>query len=277
MRSKTSRKTQLSTAIGLFGGVGMLAVMVFIAPENISAFFNLSGLIVVIGGTFAATLICRPIDEVKRVFCSLPKLLVEEKPRTADDIEQLIRVAQCLRHGDIHVAEEEVSQIDSTILKAGAQMVLDRADESDIVKMLQWHIAGVQTRDHADVHILRTMAGFAPAFGMLGTLFGLIHMLNGIGDSDLAGIGSTMGFAIISTLYGIVAANLFLKPLAIKLERCSQQRLMNLLILQEGIVLLMKNQHPVLIRETLEAFAAHQSPNGTASQLSSWVQSPSQA
>jgi chemotaxis protein MotA len=101
---------------------------------------------------------------------------------------------------------------------------------------------------------MRTMAVFAPAFGMLGTLFGLIHMLYGLGSSGIAEIGAAMGFAMITTLYGIVAANLFLKPLAMKLERRHQQEYSVNHMLCEALLLVQERRHPSLILDALESF-----------------------
>jgi chemotaxis protein MotA len=104
------------------------------------------------------------------------------------------------------------------------------------------------------------MAVFAPAFGMLGTLFGLIHMLYGLGSSGIAEIGTAMGFAMITTLYGIVAANLFLKPLAMKLERRHQQEIAVNHMLSEGLLMVQERCHPTLILDSLASFGV-QSPD----------------
>ena len=103
---------------------------------------------------------------------------------------------------------------------------------------------------------------------MLGTLFGLVHMLSGIGESGLNEIGGTMAFAMLTTVYGIVAANLVFKPLAIKLERLTSQHLMEMTALMEGILQVNEKRHPTLIRETLESYYAHfQSPEPVRSHL----------
>ncbi|MEO6697567.1 MAG: MotA/TolQ/ExbB proton channel family protein, partial [Gammaproteobacteria bacterium] len=87
--------------------------------------------------------------------------------------------------------------------------------------------------------------------------FGLVHMLSGLGHSGLQEIGATMAFAMTTTLYGILAANLVLKPLASKMERRTQQRLMRMAMLLEGVLLFYDKRHPVLIRESLDAYLAH--------------------
>jgi chemotaxis protein MotA len=109
-------------------------------------------------------------------------------------------------------------------------------------------------RAESDINIMRTMAIFAPAFGMMGTLFGLIHMLHGIGSSGISEIGTAMAFAMITTLYGIVAANLILKPLAMKLERRQQQEFAANHMLGEVLLMVQERRHPTLILDAINFF-----------------------
>jgi chemotaxis protein MotA len=129
---------------------------------------------------------------------------------------------------------------------------------------LQWRIAGVRARESGQTQILYTMSAFAPAFGMLGTLFGLVHMLSGLGDSGLNQIGGSMAFAMITTVYGIIASNLVFKPLAIKMERRTAQRLLHMASLMEGVLQIHQKRHPMLIREALESYYAHLQEPATA-------------
>ncbi len=86
------------------------------------------------------------------------------------------------------------------------------------MRNLQWRTANIKEEDKAEIRVLQSMIGFAPAFGMLGTLFGLMSLLFRLGESGLAEIGVSMGFAMITTVYGLVLSNLIIKPLAIKME-----------------------------------------------------------
>lgn len=252
-----------STVIGLVGGGGLVLGMMLLVPEHFGVFFNIPGLLVVLGGTFAATVVSRPIVDVVRVMRSLPDLATDDPETVEGEIEQLLRVAEWYRRGNLAAAERELTQVSNPFLRSGMQIVIDQGPLQDLTKVLQWRIAGVRLREHADAQILRTMAAFAPAFGMLGTLFGLVQMLSGLGHSGLQEIGATMAFAMSSTLYGILAANLVLKPLAIKMERRTQGRLVLMTMLQEGILLLYERRHPTLIRETLDAYLAHQQEAST--------------
>lgn len=267
---KLRRHARQSTVLGLLGGAAMLAVMIGAVPEHIRDFIDIPGLIVVIGGTLTATLICRPVADVKRVLRRIPYLLQDAPPSALPDMNHLLNIAEHYRHGNLRAAEDELAHIGHPFLHSGVQLVLDRSPLPDLIKVLQWRIEAVRQAEANDAHILRTMAAFAPAFGMLGTLFGLVHMLHELGGSNLSGIGAAMGFALMTTLYGIVLANMFLKPLAMKMERRAQQMLAEMSVLQEGVLMLYERQHPMLIKETIAAFLTqHQSvlDHGRKSQL----------
>ena len=252
-----------STVIGLAAGVLIVVVMLLLAPSEIGLFLNVPGLLIVVGGTFAATLVSRPFADVVRVLRSLPDLARDEPLSVDQEIGQIQRVAEYYRHGYVRAAEQELERVSNPFLRTGMQLVIDRGPLQDLVKVLQWRIAGLRSREQADAQIVRTMATLTPAFGMVGTLFGLVHMLSGLGGSGLPEIGASMAFAMSSTLYGILLANLLFKPLAIKMERRTQQRVMLLQVLQEGILMLYEKRHPTLIREALQAYLGHQQDAAT--------------
>jgi chemotaxis protein MotA len=246
-----------STILGLLGGLVFLMVMIFMSPDNVAAFFNIPGFMVVIGGTLAATFVSRPINDVYKVLRSLPELFRKEEDTIEAELTQLLRFASCYRSGNLRAAERELAAIDNPFLSSGLQQVIDGASLEDLNKSMQWRMSGLRSRDQGQTQILYSMSVFAPAFGMLGTLFGLVHMLSGLGNSGLNEIGVTMAFAMITTVYGIVASNLLFKPLAIKMERRTNQRLMRMNSLREGILQIYAKRHPTLIKETLDAFYAH--------------------
>jgi len=246
-----------STIFGFLGGFILLAGMIILSPESVGIFLNIPGLIVVIGGTLAATLVSRPVSEVRTLWRKLPKLFRDDESTIDTDIEQLLQFAERYRYSSPRSAERALSMISNPFLAVGLRQTVEGSTLDDLAKSLQWRIAGVRSQQNAQTQILYSMAAFAPAFGMLGTLFGLVHMLSGIGDSGLNEIGGTMAFAMLTTVYGIVAANLVFKPLAIKMERRTSKHLMEMTTLMEGILQIHEKRHPTLIRETLESYYAH--------------------
>jgi len=246
-----------STIIAFLGGSILLFGMIVLSPWDVGVFFNIPGLIVVIGGTLAATLISRPVSEVQVLWRRIPQLFRKEESTIDTDIEQLLQFAERYRYSSPRSAERALSAISSPFLSTGLRQTVEGSTSEDLSKSLQWRIAGVRSQENAQTQILYSMATFAPAFGMLGTLFGLVHMLSGIGDSGLNEIGGSMAFAMLTTVYGIVASNLVFKPLAIKMERRTGQHLMEMTALMEGILQVHDKRHPTLIREALESYYSH--------------------
>src|SRR5690606_13908396 len=105
--------------------------------------------------------------------------------------------------------------------------------------------------------MFRVLAGFAPAFGMLGTVVGLVNLMSVMGDGDVAAIGQQMAIALMTTLYGILLANLLFKPVAVKLERRTEQRLVVMNMVLQGISLMCEKRGPAMVRETLKSFMMH--------------------
>ncbi len=249
-----------STLIGTVGGLTLIGGLIAFSPESVAAFVNLPGLLVVLGGTLLATLVSRPLSDVYHVLRNLPGMFRSAETKIDREIEALLRVAECRRHSSLRAAEKQVEAIGNEFLRTGLQQVLDRIPRSDLLRLLQWRIAAYRAHQNSEIQIVRTMAAFAPAFGMLGTLFGLVHMLYGLDQAGIAQVGSSMGFAMITTLYGIMAANLFLKPLSIKMEQRANHRLVLLNMLMEGILMVHDSRHPTLIRENLASYLFQPSP-----------------
>src|SRR5690606_39034698 len=134
------------------------------------------------------------------------------------------------------------------------QLVIDHTPEQDIIDLMQWRVSRLRARERAEAQLFRTMAGFAPAFGMLGTLVGLVNLLFLLGDGDMAAIGQQMALALMTTFYGILFANLVLKPVAVKLERRTEQRVIVMSMIMQGVAMMCQKRSPSLMRETLNSF-----------------------
>lgn len=246
-----------SVLFSLAGALVLVTAMLLLSPHGAGAFFSIPGLLVVIGGTLAATLLSRPFEEVRKLLHTVPELFRADDSQVERDIDELLQFAQKHRFASPRAAEKALAEISNPFVAAGLRQVIEGCSLDDLSRALQWRIAGVRTQESGQTQILHTMAAFAPAFGMLGTLFGLVHMLAGIGDAGLDQIGSSMAFAMVTTVYGIVASNLVFKPLAIKMERRTGQRLMQMSSLMEGVLQVQQKRHPMLIKEALEAYFAH--------------------
>ncbi|KXS37079.1 MAG: chemotaxis protein MotA [Halomonadaceae bacterium T82-2] len=245
-----------STFIGIIASLLLLACVVLLSADSAMSFVNLPGLIIVLAGTLAATFISYPLREVVRVVRLVLVVFRREDDYAEQDIQELVAMARLWFKGDIRAVERALEETRNPFLRTGVQLVIDNTREEEIIDLLHWRIARLKARELAEAQIFRTMAAYAPAFGMIGTLVGLVDMLDVMQVGDIATIGSRMAVALLSTLYGILLANLVCKPIAVKLERRTEQRLIAMNMVMEGVSLIARRRVPSFIEETLKSFVA---------------------
>lgn len=246
-----------STLIGMLAGLVLLISVLFFAANSPLSFINIPGLAIVLAGTLAATFISYPLREVLRVFRLVGIVFRRENTYIHDDIQELVALAALWFKDDISAVERALEKARNPFLRTGVQLVIDNTPDSEIFDLLRWRIARLKAREHAEAQIFRTMASYAPAFGMLGTLVGLINMLEVMQAGDVSQIGPGMAVALLTTFYGLLLSNLVFKPIAVKLERRTEERLIAMHMVMEGVALISKRRLPSFIRETLNSFVAN--------------------
>ncbi|WP_110667918.1 motility protein A [Salinicola halophilus] len=243
-----------STLIGIFASVLLLVCVLFFTAESPDSFVNLPGLALVVTGTLAATFISYPLKEVVRVVRLVGVVFQRENTFVRDDIDELVALSRLWTKGDVRAVESELEYVRNPFLRSGVQLLIANTKEDEIFDVLQWRITRLKAQEQADAQIFRTMATYAPAFGMIGTLVGLVNMLEVIDAGSLNIIGPRMAVALLTTFYGILLANLIFKPIAVKLERRTEERLITMNMVMEGISLMSKRRLPSFIEETLNSF-----------------------
>lgn len=243
-----------STLIGIVVSILLLMVVVLFTAQSPLSFFNLAGLLIVLTGTLAATMISYPMREIRRVVALVGSVFRREPDFIREDIDELVALAREWMHGDARAVERALENTRNPFLRTGISLVIDNVREEEILDLLRWRITRLRARELAEAQIFRTMATYAPAFGMLGTLVGLINMLEVIQNGDLAVIGPRMGVALLSTFYGILLANLLFRPIAVKLERRTEDRLISMNMVLEGVSMISRRRLPSFIEATLNSF-----------------------
>ncbi|MGG4603738.1 motility protein A [Paenalcaligenes sp. Me131] len=245
-----------STLIGIVASVLLLAVVLFFSAEDASLFLDWPSLGIVLIGTLAATFISYPLSEVVRIFGLIGTVLRNEKLYTQHDIDELVNISRLWIAGDIRAVENALDNVSNPFLKTGVQLVIDMTPEEEIIELLQWRISRMRAREHAEAQLFRVMSSYAPAFGMVGTLIGLVNLMFLLGDGDMTAIGQQMALALMTTFYGVLFANLLFKPVAVKLERRTEQRVVLMNMVLQGISLMSQKRGPAVMRETLNSFMA---------------------
>ena len=251
------RRINPSTLIGMVASVLLLAVMLFFAADNPRLYVDWPSLGIVLGGTMAATFLSYPLKEVFRVFRLIATVTRNERLHTQNDIEELVLISTLWINGDLKAVERALENVTNPFLRTGVQLVIDQTKEEDILDLMQWRILRLRAREAAEAQLFRVMASFAPAFGMVGTLVGLINLMSLLGGGNTHAINQQLGVALMATFYGIVFANLVFKPVAVKLERRTETRVVLMNMVLQGISMMCERRSPALMRETLKSFLVH--------------------
>lgn len=243
-----------STMLGMVGGILLLGSAIAVTAKDATIFLNLPGLVVVLGGTLAAALISFPLLDVIRAFRASIIVFRNERLYAKDDIKEIVLIASLWRANELARVEDELTRINNPFLRTGIQLVIDGTPVQDINGLLRWRIAQLRSKERAEAQVFRNMGAYAPAFGMIGTLLGLVNMLHEMGSGGFDDVGLNMAVALITTFYGILLANLVFKPVAVKLERRTDERVTLLQMVMEGVSLITQQRSPTFIRETLKSF-----------------------
>jgi len=243
-----------TTVVGIIGGFVLVTGSIWLTARDVLVFVNLPGLLIVLGGTIAATLISFPPTYVFRVWKNFITALHNEQLYDKYDVDEVVEIARLWRRGMINKVEEQIADIKSPFLRTGLTLVIDNSPIEDINDLLEWRIARLKAKETAEAMVFRAMGTYAPAFGMLGTLLGLINMLYDLSGDSFDTLGLNMAVALITTFYGLVFANLLFKPIATKLEDRTEQRVRTLGMALEAINLLSQQRSPTYVRETLYSF-----------------------
>ena len=246
-----------STALGIILSILLILFIVLYAANDPFTFLNIPGLVIVIAGTVAAVFLSYPLRDIKQGIRSVKLIFFYESLNPQKEADEIIAVAKMWFQRDSIAIENVIDSINNPYLKTGFQLIVDKTPVDDILSLLKWRIARLRAKEKAESNIFYSLASYAPAFGMLGTLVGLINMLEIIEIKDISSITSNMALALITTFYGLLLANLIFNPIAVKLERRTEQRIMIMSMVMEGITLIADRRTPSFVRETLNSFIAN--------------------
>lgn len=241
--------------VGYLAAAVAVAILVQILAPGSGLVAVVAGLILVAGGTLLTAMLSHPggaVMDLWRLVASRRRSPAAAPDPEAHGIDQFLRAANLFRRGDIRPAERVARQIAAPLLRRGTLLVLDGLPRDQVHLALQRQVAEERDRLRQPVDLLRAMSSYAPAFGMLGTLLGLVQMLFGLGTGELSATGAAMGFAMLTTVYGLMLANLLFKPLASQLDQRGRASIGARITQMQAVLMLCDRQHPDLIREMLD-------------------------
>jgi len=253
------KKHDILTTAGIISGFGLTLWGMASGGTSLKIFYDPASIAITVGGSFAALLIAYPVSAMTKLIKIIVQSFKESASSSTEIINSFTTLSKKARREGLLSLEDEMVKLTNEFLKKGLQMVVDGLEPETIKEIMELEIGEMERRHSDGANMLKAWAAYAPAFGMLGTLIGLIQMLANLSDST--SLASGMGKALITTFYGALLANLILVPMAQNLNYKSSLEANNREMMLEGILAIQSGVNPRIVEEKLTSYL---SPNDRA-------------
>src|SRR3954465_692562 len=239
-----------ATLIGIAVAMGAILLTMILEGSSPMAIILIPPLILVFGGTFGAAIGGIAMSDVKKIGGWFKMaLMAPAVPPVTERIQTLVSLAEKARKEGLLALESEVKKIDDPFLKRGLQMGIDGTDPEELRSVLEGEIAAKKAEDKVGAKFFTAMGGYAPTIGIIGTVIGLIHVLENLDKP--ATLGPLIAGAFVATLWGVLTANVFWLPFAAKITRTSDLQAAQMELLVEGIAEIQAGTSPRAVRQKL--------------------------
>ena len=243
----------IATIIGILLGFVVITSAI-VTGGGWQMFIHLPSMGITIGGMLCATLIHFSLPQFLGIFSVIKKTVIAKVPSHSELIQKMVNYAAISRRDGPLALEQEIQKTDNVFFAKGLQMLVDGQESDTINEIMSMEIQHLQDRHAIGKKILEFMGSAAPAFGMIGTLIGLVQMLRSLDSPE--SIGAGMAVALITTFYGALSANLVFIPLAGKLGLYSKAESTVMEMIVEGICAIARGDNPTAVREKIQIFVS---------------------
>lgn len=265
-------KLDISTAVGLLIGCGMVLMGMLLAtggdiPLFLALFVNQpDSAAITVGGSLGGTIITFPMSQIKTLGSVIGKAAMENAENTAygELITEMVDYATEARRNGVLALDAKTEEISDPFIKNGIQLAVDGTAPEQIEEILSLELESLQKRHEIGQSMVLKWAELAPAYGMIGTLVGLIAMLANLSDPD--SIGPSMAIALVTTMYGSMVANMFCIPLAGKLQARTKDEVQRKEMIISGILAIQNGDNPRIVKQKLMTYVEPQLREELASQ-----------
>ncbi len=241
----------IATPLGIVLGCGFILTAISL-HGSVMSFIDIPGAMVAFGGSSAALFIMFPMKKVLGTFGVVKNVFFHKLAHPRDVIKRIGELAGFMRREGLLALERQIGDIKDPFMVRGLEMVIDGTPKDKLEEVLQTESQYIQERHLTGKKIFDQLGGSLPAFGMVGTLIGLIQMLGSLDDPSKIGAG--MAVAMVTTFYGAFVANMFYLPMAGKLEARSKEETLIREITIQGLLALLDGESPKVIETRLLAF-----------------------
>jgi len=260
----------LTIIIGFIAAVALVGYGI-LGSGTLWNFWDPGSIYITVGGTFASTFMSVPFKYVKKIPAHIKVVLSRDQVNFNGYIDVLVELAQEARVKGLLALEEKVNQIeiDDEFLKFCVMLIIDALEATKVREQIENEINCIEVRHANAWKVYERAEAFAPAFGMLGTLIGLINMLMGLNPDDSSNLGAGMSVALITTFYGSFLANVLFGPIGNKLKAKHEEEMIVKSLIMEGILSIQAGENPKYIRDKLKSYLTTRERDDVSSSNSS--------
>lgn len=242
----------IASVVGLILATVLILGSVVLGGGSFSSFIDIPSGLVVVGGAIAACMICFPLKQFLSAPMSAKVVFLNKQEDVNEIIKQIVSLAETARRDGLLALESKLEEVENDFIKLGVQMAVDGTRPEVMEDIMRTEIDAIATRHRDAKKVFDQLGRFAPAYGMIGTLMGLIMMLSNM--SDPSAIGAGMAVALITTLYGAIVSNVAFLPFAEKLGFLHSQEMMRLEVVVRGIMAIQSGENPRVIQQKLDTY-----------------------
>ena len=248
---------ELGTLIGVIAGIAFILLSILMTADwEVAAIAREFGdgpsAMVVFGGSFASSFISVKLSAFLTAFKAVKFIFSPPKQDSAEAIDTITKLANTARKEGVLALEETANNMEDVFLKKGIMLIVDGTDPDLVKGIMNIELAYVSERHGTVATFWENMASYAPAWGMLGTMIGLVLMLGRLDDPGA--LGPMMAIALITTFYGCILANFLANPICFKLKQISSEEMLLKTVLIEGMLSVQAGDNPRIIEEKLKSF-----------------------
>ena len=240
------------TIIGIVLALLAIVISTVMDGNSFGALIGPSSLVLVVLGTIGVSFAGYQMPDVKRFPKALIKAFTGTVPSGSGIVDTLMACAETARRDGVLALEAKLEEVDDDFLKLGLQYVVDGTDAEAVRDNLELELQALDERHQTMIAVIKTMGGYAPTMGMIGTVIGLINMLGNLSDPSQLGLG--LSVALLTTLYGVIFANLVFLPIGAKLKRLHEGEMMVKELALDGVLAVQAGASPRLLVERLETY-----------------------
>lgn len=250
--------------IGILLGLAAILVANVMEGGSPMALLTLPPMLLVFGGTLGAAVAGGTLDDAKRAAASFKRAMVWKQAPTADLVPVVVSLADKARREGLLMLEEAVRDVDDDFLKRGVSLAVDGTDPDELREILESELHAKRLADKQAAKFFNAMGGYAPTIGIIGTIMGLVHVLESLAEPDK--LGHLIAGAFLATLWGVLSANMVWLPIGSRLLRISELEVGRMELVIEGVMAIQAGSNPRVVAQRLKSLlpAAEREPHPKA-------------